>query len=146
MIRQSSVTATPPFARSAAKSSLPGQSTAPIPWPIGKRPGGRARALVVFAGLANAVRRELAAAVCHFWGVTGQTVSKWRKAIGVGQYTEGTTRLKSASATASEGIARALELAHAKSGDLERRRKISEAKKAGRRDGEAGVLHVVGVG
>jgi hypothetical protein len=58
---------------------ITGLSASPIPWPIGKRPGGRARALVVFGGLADAVKRESAAAVCHFWGITPQTVSKWRK-------------------------------------------------------------------
>lgn len=49
--------------------------------------------------------------------------------MGVGQYTEGTTRLKSASAAASEGIAQALAKARAKAADPERRREISEAKK-----------------
>jgi hypothetical protein len=69
---------------------ITGLSPAPIPWPIAKRPGGRGRTLVISAGLAAAVRRESAAAVCHYWGVTPQTVTKWRKALGVGQYTEGT--------------------------------------------------------
>jgi hypothetical protein len=70
-----------------------GVSAGPIPWPVGKR--GRARSLVVTGGLARAVRRESAAAVCHGWGVTAQTVSKWRKALSVPQYNEGTTRLHS---------------------------------------------------
>ncbi len=62
-----------------------------IPWPAGKR--GRAKALVVCGGLAEAVRRESNLAVCHWWGVTPQTVSKWRTALGVGQVNEGTARL-----------------------------------------------------
>jgi hypothetical protein len=62
-----------------------------IPWPTGKR--GRARTYIVFAGLADAIRREAAAAVCHWWGVTPQTVTKWRKALGVPQHNEGTLRL-----------------------------------------------------
>jgi hypothetical protein len=36
---------------------------APIPWPIGKR--GRGRSLVVFKGLAKAIRRESNQAICH---------------------------------------------------------------------------------
>jgi hypothetical protein len=38
-----------------------GLHEAPIPWPVGKR--GRAKALVVFRGLARAVRRESEVAV-----------------------------------------------------------------------------------
>src|SRR3954447_10035285 len=71
-----------------------GMTDARIPWPVGKR--GRARSLVVCGGLAEAVRRESNAAVCRWWGVTPQTVSKWRKALGVGPVTEGTRRLKQA--------------------------------------------------
>jgi hypothetical protein len=70
-----------------------GVSAGGITWPIGKR--GRAKSLVVTGGLARAVRRESAAAVGYWWGVTPQTVSKWRKALGVVQYNEGTTRLHS---------------------------------------------------
>jgi hypothetical protein len=43
-----------------------GLTDARIPWPVGRR--GRARTYVVFAGLADAVRREAAAAVGHWWG------------------------------------------------------------------------------
>jgi hypothetical protein len=46
-------------------------SDATVPWPVGKR--GRAKALVVFEGLAEAVRRESELAVAHWWGVTNQT-------------------------------------------------------------------------
>jgi hypothetical protein len=118
----------PAFCEVHGEVIITGPSAAPIPWPIGKRPGGKGRFLVVCGGLAEAVRRESAAAVRHFWGVSPVTLWKWRKALGVGQYTEGTTRLKSASAAASEGIAAALAKAHAKNGDPERRRKISETK------------------
>jgi hypothetical protein len=58
-----------------------GLHEAPIPWPVGKR--GRAKSLVVFKDLARAVRRESEVAVAHHWSVTGQTVGKWRKALGV---------------------------------------------------------------
>jgi hypothetical protein len=70
-----------------------GLSDAPIPWPIGQK--GRARSLVVFGDLAKAVRREAGIAVAHHWGVTGQTVKKWRKVLDVGPLTEGTHQLRS---------------------------------------------------
>ncbi len=68
-----------------------GLTDGPIPWPVGQR--GRAKAPIVCGGLAEAVRRESNLAVCHWWGVTPQTVSKWRKALGVRQVNEGTARL-----------------------------------------------------
>src|SRR4051794_24266947 len=63
-----------------------GLSDGPIPWPVGKR--GRATSLVVYGGLAEAVRREAVQAVCRWWGVSRGTVWKWRKALGVGLTTE----------------------------------------------------------
>jgi hypothetical protein len=69
-----------------------GLTAARIPWPVGFR--GKARGLVVYAGLAKAVRREAAIAVCHWWGVTPDTVSRWRKALGVGPVTAGTRKLR----------------------------------------------------
>ena len=73
-----------------------GLSSAPIPWPIGQTtPKGRARPLVLFGDLVEAIRREPAQAVAYHWGVTAQTVTAWRKALDVGQYTEGTSKLKS---------------------------------------------------
>src|SRR4051812_26022559 len=77
---------------------ITGLSNAPIPWPIGKRPASRGRALVLFGHLVKAVRRESVAAVAFHWSVSDQTVTKWRKSLGVGAMTEGTTRLKSVSA------------------------------------------------
>jgi hypothetical protein len=59
-----------------------GVNEAPIAWSVGKK--GRAKWLVVFKDLARAVRRESEIAVAYPWGVTGQTVGKWRKALGVG--------------------------------------------------------------
>lgn len=106
-----------------------GLTDACIPWPVGKVPGGRARTLVVFAGLAAALRVESASAVCHWWGVTPQTVTKYRKALGVGPLTPGTARLRSQSASDSPAVASALAAAQAKHGDPERRRKIAEAKR-----------------
>lgn len=103
-----------------------GLSAAPIPWPVGKRPGSRGRGLVVYAGLADAVRRESAAAVCHWWGVSPQTVSAWRKAMGVGQMTEGTARLKAEALRESEALAAARGRVDYQ--DPERIRKIRAAK------------------
>ena len=73
-----------------------GLSEAPIPWPIGQRlPRGNARTLVLYGDLAEAVKRESAEAVAHWWGVKSNTVWLWRKALNVGQMTEGTRAPKS---------------------------------------------------
>ena len=73
-----------------------GLSDAPIPWPTGQLlRGGRRPALILYGGLAEAVRRESAEAVMHSWGVKHATVWLWRKALGVPQYNPGTTRPKS---------------------------------------------------
>jgi hypothetical protein len=64
-----------------------------IPWPQTIR--GRSRAFILTGGLVNAVLRESATAICHWWGVTPQTVSVWRKALGVAKYNAGTRRLHS---------------------------------------------------
>lgn len=74
--------------------TIVGTSAGRIPWPIGQTV--RARSLVVYEGLARAIRQEAGVAVCHHWGITGQTVTKWRKAIGiVGQITRGTSACSS---------------------------------------------------
>ena len=72
-----------------------GMSDCRIAWPIGKPVGERGRALIVFGTLAEAVRRESNQAKCHWWGVTPQTVSKWRKFLGVDATTDGTSKLRS---------------------------------------------------
>src|SRR4051812_22075299 len=41
---------------------LCGLSAGPIPWPLGKRPGSKARGLVLYADLVRAVRQESASA------------------------------------------------------------------------------------
>ena len=70
-----------------------GFKDAPIPWPVCKT--ARRHALIVYADLACAIRRESAQAVAHWWGVGMFTVWKWRKALGVGATTKGTSRLRS---------------------------------------------------
>lgn len=72
--------------------TIVGLTDAPIPWPIGQR--RQARSLVVFGGLERAIRTESNLAVCHWWGVSACTVRKWRRALGVGIATPGTSRLK----------------------------------------------------
>ena len=102
-------------------------SDAPIPWPIGRR--GRERpSLVVFKDLAKALRRESNQAICHSWGIRPQTVSKWRKALGIGPITEGTSRLYR-EYTKEPWAVEAFAKAHAKARDPEHCRKIAEAKR-----------------
>lgn len=107
---------------------ITGLTSARIPWPVAKRPSCRARALAVFGGLADAIRRESASAITYWWGVSAQTVSKWRREMGVGPMTEGTSKLRSESAMDSPGVADGRLKALAKVGDPERRRKIAASK------------------
>jgi hypothetical protein len=107
-----------------------GLTDAPVPCPVGRRPGrgGRGRSLVVCGDLARAVRRESAQAVAFHWGATAQTVTVWRRALGVGPTTEGKSRLRSGYAGepwAQEARARA----QARAGDPARRAKIAAAKR-----------------
>ncbi len=71
-----------------------GLSAGRIPWPIGYVEGNSNRMLVVYRGLERAVRKDAAVAVCHWWGVTAQTVSRWRSVMGVEQATEGSRQLR----------------------------------------------------
>jgi hypothetical protein len=99
---------------------------APIPWPVCKT--ARRHALIVFADLARAIRREAALAVAHWWGVRPNHVRKWRKALGVGATNEGTSRLRSAYSH-EPWAAEARAKAHAKAGDPARRAKIAAARR-----------------
>jgi hypothetical protein len=106
---------------------ITGMTDAPIPWPVGK--GGRGRhSLVVYKGLARAVRRESNQAVARSWGVDPQTVSKWRKALGTGRATKGTSRLHREYAF-EPGLTAGRLKAWAEARDPERRRKIAEARR-----------------
>src|SRR5438876_1140932 len=67
-----------------------------IPWPIGRptqKGHRRERAIVLFDALVTAVQNESNEAVAHWWGVGGQTVTKWRHALGVARMTDGQRRL-----------------------------------------------------
>ena len=105
---------------------ITGLTNAPIPWPLGK--GGRGRhSLIVFKGLARAVRRESNQAVAYWWGVDVQTVSKWRRLLGVQRATPGTSRLHREAIEQHGDAMRALGVL--KSRDPERCRKIAAARR-----------------
>jgi hypothetical protein len=77
--------------------------------------------------LATAVRRESNQAVSYWWGVSGQTVTKWRKALSVATTNEGPRRLRSEYAL-EEPIADGRKLAWTKARDPIRRAKIAASK------------------
>jgi hypothetical protein len=106
----------------AIRGTVPivGVREAPIPWPIGKQ--GNQRFLILYADLAEAVRREAASAVALLWNVGSDTVWRWRKALGVPAATEGTRRLKGDNARAEAGAA-ARRVAQEKSRDPKRDRR-----------------------
>src|SRR5262245_60436040 len=71
------------FCERVGEVVIVGMSAGPIPWPKGRR-RDRVRgcgSLILYGDLADAVRRESALAVAHWWGVTSQTVWVWRKAL-----------------------------------------------------------------
>src|SRR5262245_46289590 len=103
--------------------TLVGLHEPPVPSPVGKR--GRHRALVLYAGLADAVRRESAAAIIRWWGVRDQTVWRWRRALGIGPTTEGTNRLRALSIP----LAKLQEAARPTLSSPERAAKIAAAKR-----------------
>ena len=103
-----------------------GLTDSPIPWPLGRT--SRRPAIVVYAGLAKAIRRESAQAVAHWWGVRPLQVSKWRRPLGVGATTEGTSRLRSAYCE-EPWFTAGRRKAQAKAADPERRAKIAAARK-----------------
>lgn len=105
-----------------------------IQWPIAVVPGSFGRSLVLYRDLVRAVRRETATAVAHAWGVTLQTVTKWRKALGV-KKTEANTRWRVAFGK-SPAMRKALDAMHAKARDPERREKIAAAKRGKKRPAE----------
>lgn len=59
-----------------------------ISWPRGKRGG-----ILFCGGLKKAIERESVTAVAHWWGVRRETVSCWRRLLGVPRMTEGTQGL-----------------------------------------------------
>jgi hypothetical protein len=64
-------------------------SDSPIQWPWA-RSGVRDRpSPVIFRGLSRALRTEAAVEICKAWGITSQTVTKWRKKLGLSSRTPG---------------------------------------------------------
>lgn len=106
-----------------------GLSAAKIPWPIGKRVADRSGlSLVVYGGLADAVRRESNLAVCHWWGITSQTVTKWRKALDVEPLNAGSRELFVRYGREERAL-EALPLARSAASRPESRRKIAESRR-----------------
>lgn len=75
------------------KANVCGWSNGPIPWPVIRAGHGGKGAYAVTPELARAVRCESSAAIMHQWGVGLVTVTRWRKALGVEQFNEGTRKL-----------------------------------------------------
>lgn len=64
---------------------------APVAWFNARRNGHYV--LILCGDLVRAVKMESAAAVAHNWGVTNDTVSTWRRKLGVGKMTPGTKQV-----------------------------------------------------
>src|SRR5262245_12584183 len=75
-----------------------GLHDAPIPWPDAGVKGPRA--LILCGDLVRAVQCESVLALAHWWRVHRNTVSRWRRRLGVEELTEGTTRLQSLASAA----------------------------------------------
>jgi hypothetical protein len=106
------------------KVKITGLTDAPIPWPTCQPRS--TQAIILFGALARAVRRESNQAVARAWGVSGQTVTKWRKALGVDK-TEGTTALRIEMGTHEPWAKRAQKAMKATLRNPERGAKISAA-------------------
>jgi hypothetical protein len=68
-----------------------GFTDAPISWPSTRRTGGFSP--ILCDDLVRAVRTTSSRAICHHWGVSKQTVWKWREAWEVPRWNEPTQRL-----------------------------------------------------
>ena len=66
-----------------------------IQWPVVVHRLGGGRGLALMGDLVKAAGRESGQAVAHWWGVSAQTVSLWRKTLGIDQNNRGTLRLRS---------------------------------------------------
>jgi hypothetical protein len=103
-----------------------GLSKGRIPWPTCRR--GKARAIILYGALADAVSRESAVAVQYWWGVGRDRLWKWRKTLEVKGLTPGTRALLSEHNSEPARIA-ILAKEWIKAGDPERRAKMSAARK-----------------
>jgi DNA-binding XRE family transcriptional regulator len=66
-----------------------------VRWPLGRAGHGGKGAYIVTPELARALRVESAAAIRYWWGVGSNTVTHWRRRLGVEQFNEGTLKLYS---------------------------------------------------
>ncbi len=107
-----------------------GLTDTPVTWPFTFR-GSGPRSLILCGDLARAVRDESVAAVAAHWGVAPETVWRWRRALGVSQYTRGTRQLLRDTIPEKVDLARLAE-ARAASRTPEARAKMSATRK-GRR-------------
>lgn len=108
-----------------------GLSDAPIPWPLGRLQGRSSRGPIIYRDLAKAIRRESSSAICFWWSVTPQTVTRWRKLLGVPMNNEGERRLRAENGR--RNWPKVKPKFHAKTKAPERRRKIREARLGKRR-------------
>lgn len=69
-----------------------GMTDAPISWPFAYAEKGK-RQLLVSGDLERAIRGESAKAVAYHFGVSRDQVQDWRRSLGVGRMTAGTTAL-----------------------------------------------------
>jgi hypothetical protein len=69
-----------------------GISDARIPWPLAHY--WAKRSVVVYRGLAKAIRRESVQAVAYWWGISVEKVRLVRRALGVPLHNDGTARLR----------------------------------------------------
>jgi len=86
---------------------------------IGQRVSCKVRGQVVITGMTDApipCRQELNQAVASWWGIDPQTVTKWRRRLGVERATEGTSQLHS-DYTQEPGAVEAFAQAHSKGRD-----------------------------
>jgi hypothetical protein len=96
---------TPPSLRRGDKATcfyrdgdvvITGWSDGRIPWPRCRRldTHGGGSGLLVDEELARAVRLESEAAICYWFGVNYSFVWRWRKALGVERFNEGSAKLR----------------------------------------------------
>jgi hypothetical protein len=103
-----------------------GLTDAPIQWPFTRVAGPKS--LIVCGDLVRAVRTESELAVAHHWGVARKTVWKWRTALGVPMWNEGSRRLLLETVPERVDL-ETLALAREKSRTREARAKMSAARK-----------------
>ncbi len=108
-----------------------GLTDAQIPWCIGQPLNSRSlRVIILFDVLVDAVKQESNQAIAHWWGVSGQTVTKWRKALGVDR-TAGSEQLREEHGR--ENFPKIRDRLLSKSGDPERREKIAASRRGKKR-------------